>query len=132
MPIAEHSVLPRPAPNPVPVARGFPSPAPNPATVIVADAYGNNTVTNPNSSDPPVTPKNLPKAKPSILGTLRSLLSDPRTYGAAVILADALFNSGLGTDRLVTVLPLLMAAIKLTIEGPCYQDSNRQSDTRRL
>jgi len=43
MPIAEHSVLPRPAPNPVPVARGFPSPAPNPATVIVADAYGNNT-----------------------------------------------------------------------------------------
>ncbi len=35
MPIAEHSVLPRPDPNPVPVARGFPSPAPNPSTVNI-------------------------------------------------------------------------------------------------
>ena len=33
MPIAEHSVFPRPDPNPVSVAHGFPSPAPNPDTV---------------------------------------------------------------------------------------------------
>ena len=73
MPIAEHSAFPRPDPNPVPVAHGF------------------SPVTNPNSSDSPVKPKNLPKAKPSILGTLRSLLSNPQTYGAATLLADVLF-----------------------------------------
>ena len=134
MPIAEHSAFPRPDPNPVSVARGFPSPAPNPDTVIVADAYGNNTVTNPtsNSSDPPVKSKNLPKAKPSILGVLRSILSDPKTYGAATLLADGLFNSGLGMYSLFAVLlPLL--AIQLT-KAPAIksQDSPRQSENQRL
>ena len=86
-------------------------------TGIVADAYGNNTVTNPNSSDPPVKLKNMPNAKPSILGVLRSLLSDPKTYAAVVILAGALFNSGLGIAPLVTGLLPLMAVIKLRVRG---------------
>ena len=36
MPIAEHSVFPRPDPNPVSAAHGFPSPAPNPDTRLLS------------------------------------------------------------------------------------------------
>ena len=75
-----------------------PRPEPNPASVD----SGNRTVTNPNRSDPPVKPTHLPKAKSPILGAIRSLLSDPRTYAAAAILAGAFFNSGRGIDTPVT------------------------------
>ena len=75
-----------------------PRPDPNPASVD----SGNRTVTNPNSSDPPVKPTHLPEAKSPILGAIRPLLSDSKTYAAAVITADALFNSGRGIGTLVT------------------------------